>query len=330
MRLATLNEGGRDGTLVVVSSDLERAVRVPAIAPTLQAALEDWSRVAPMLRSIARLLDQGAAESTFPFKSRACLAPLPRAYQWMDGSAYIAHIDLMRRAYRINDLPPWLNTEPLIYQGGSDILLGPRQPIPLASDEWGLDYEAEVAVITTDVPMGVDVARARQCIALVLLANDLSLRNLMPHELAKGFGFFQSKPPTAFSPVAAAPDSLGARWDGDRLIPRLRSWVNDTLFGEPWAGRDMLFGFPQLIVHAARTRPLSAGTIIGSGTVANLDHDTGCSCIAERRILETFRDGKPATPYLRPGDRVRIQMIDETGNDLFGAIDQEVVRYTGP
>jgi len=326
MRLASLNEGGRDGRLAVVSRDLERVLRVPGIAPTLQAALDEWDRVQPMLRSIARLLDAGSPEGTTRFDPAACLAPLPRAYQWADGSAYVAHIELMRRGHGLHEMPGWLTTEPLIYQGGSDTLLGPRQPIPLANPDWGLDYEAEIAVITTDVPMGVTAARARQCIALVLLANDVSLRNLMPHELSKGFGFFQSKPPTAFSPVAASPESLGAAWDGERLTPRLASWVNGDLFGEPWAGKDMLFSMPQLIAHAARTRPLAAGTIIGSGTVANRDAATGCSCIAERRVIEAFRDGKPTTPYLRPGDRVRIQMIDETGTDLFGAIDQEVVK----
>ncbi|WP_207478886.1 fumarylacetoacetate hydrolase family protein [Arenibaculum pallidiluteum] len=327
MRLASLKEGGRDGTLVVVSYDLRKAIRVPEIAPTLQAALDRWQHCHAPLKDAFHALNQGAIDDVaFPFDPRACAAPLPRAFQWADGSAYVNHVELVRKA-RGAKMPPEFWTDPLMYQGGSDRFLGPCDPIELADESWGCDLEAEVAVITDDVPMGVTPEEARRHIRLVMLVNDVSLRNLIPAELAKGFGFFQSKPATAFSPVCSDPDGLGDVWDGGKIRLPLRSWINGELFGEPNAGADMTFDFPTLIAHAARTRHLGAGTIIGSGTVSNLDRSKGSACIAEKRMLETIAEGRPRTPFLRHGDRVRIQMIDNHGNDLFGAIDQEVVPY---
>ncbi|MDY0012532.1 MAG: fumarylacetoacetate hydrolase family protein [Rhodocyclaceae bacterium] len=324
MKLASLKSKGRDGRLVVVSRDLSRQVEAGAIAPTLQAALDDWERCAPLLADLARALEQGSAPAAGDFHSEACAAPLPRAYQWADGSAYVNHVELVRRA-RGAEMPDHFWHEPLLYQGGSDILLGPRDPIIVADEAWGIDFEAEVAVITGDVPAGVSVHQAGRHIRLITLANDVSLRNLIPAELAKGFGFFQSKPPTAFAPVAATPDELGGAWDGARLHLPLRSFLNGAAYGWPDAGQDMTFGFPQLIAHAARTRPLGAGTLIGSGTVSNLDRTRGSSCIAERRMLETLDQGRATSPFLRFGDRVRIEMQDGAGRSIFGAIDQEVL-----
>jgi fumarylacetoacetate (FAA) hydrolase len=327
MKLASLKEGGRDGTLVVVSWDLVKAVRVPWIAPTLQAALDRWDEVEAPLKDAFHRLDTGRLDDqAFPFDPAACAAPLPRACQWADGSAYVNHVELVRKA-RGAEMPASFWTDPLMYQGGSDRFVGPRDPIELADESWGCDFESEVAVVTDDVPMGVSPDEAVRHIKLVMLVNDVSLRNLIPGELAKGFGFFQSKPAIAFSPVACNPDALGNAWDGRRIRMPLRSFVNGTLFGEPNAGVDMTFDFARLIAHAARTRHLGAGTIIGSGTVSNRDRSAGSSCIAERRMIETIDCGEPATPFLRWGDRVRIEMVDDHGINLFGTIDQEVVRY---
>jgi fumarylacetoacetate (FAA) hydrolase len=340
VKLATLAEGGRDGTLVVVSRDLSRAVRVPEIAGTLQQALDDWSVSEPRLRQVAAALEAGPVAGEFAFDPARCRAPLPRAYQWADGSAYVNHVALVRRA-RGAEMPPSFWTDPLMYQGGSDSFLGPTEDIALADEAWGIDFEAEIAVVTGDVPMGTTAGRALGYVRLLLLVNDVSLRNLVPQELAKGFGFFQSKPSSAFSPVAVTPDELGDAWRDGKVHLPLRSYVNGALFGWPDAGVDMTFSFADLIAHAARTRPLAAGSIIGSGTVSNRDPDggpgrpvaeggRGYSCIAEQRTVETILYGAARTPFLRFGDRVRIEMLDAAGHSIFGAIDQKVVRYPGP
>lgn len=326
MKLATLKEGARDGTLVVVSRDLRRAVRVTTFAPTLQAALDDWEATEPMLAAVYTRLNDGVLDNAFDLDPRQLAAPLPRAFQWADGSAYVNHVELVRKA-RGAEMPASFWTDPLMYQGGSDSLLGACDDVLAASEEWGIDFEGEVAVITDDVPMGVAAADAGDHVKLLMLVNDVSLRNLIPGELAKGFGFFQSKPASAFSPVAVTPDELGAAWDGKRLHLPLEVHLNGTLFGRPDAGVDMTFDFTQLIAHAARTRFLAAGTIVGSGTVSNVDRSAGSACLAEKRMLEQIADGKPATPFMRFGDRVRIEMFDGNGNSIFGAIDQKVVRH---
>ncbi len=344
MRLATLKEGGRDGALVSVSHDLKWALR-SEVAPTVQAALDDWPRCQALLNTESSSLvlpatlhdlREDAAEAAmpaelpacFPFDPAACAAPLPRAYQWADGSAYVNHVELVRKA-RGAEMPESFWTEPLMYQGGSDAFLGPCDPIVMADEAWGIDFEAEVAVVTDDVPMGVAAQDAGGHIVLLMLVNDVSLRNLVPGELAKGFGFFHAKPSTAFAPVAVTPDELGEAWDGGKVNLPLVSTLNGEVFGRPEAGQDMTFDFPALIAHAARTRPLSAGTIIGSGTVSNRDRARGSSCIAERRMLETLEHGEPETPFLRFGDRIRIEMFDKQGASIFGAIDQEVQEYRG-
>jgi len=324
LKLASLR-AGRDGVLVVVSRDLGRAVRVPGLAATLQAALDHWEECAPGLEEAAAALEAGRAPGAFPLDPQALAAPLPRAYQWLDASAYLNHGELVRRA-RGAELPPSLRTDPLLYQGGSDVLLGPRDEIRAESEDFGIDFEAEVAVVTGDLPAGARAEEAGAAIRLVLLANDVSLRNLIPAELAKGFGFLQSKPPTAFSPVAVTPAELGPAWDGQRLHGALRVEWNGALFGAPDPGVDMSFDFPTLLAHAARTRPLGAGTILGSGTVSNRDRSRGSCCIAERRMLETLESGAPKTPFLAFGDRVRIELLDPAGQSPFGAIDQRVVR----
>ncbi len=327
MKLSTIKEGGRDGTLVVVSRDLATAARVPAVAPTLQAALDDWRRAAPVLREVYRRLNERQVDGAFPFDATRAASPLPRAYQWADGSAYLHHAELVRKA-RKAEMPESLYRDPLMYQGGSDSFIGPSDDILAAEEAWGIDFEAEVAVVTDDVPMGIDAAAAAAHIKLIMLVNDVSLRNLIPGELAKGFGFFQSKPATAFSPVAATPDELGAAWDGRKLHLPLVCHVNGREFGRPDAGADMNFDFPMLIAHAARTRMLAAGTIIGSGTVSNRNpHEIGSCCIAERRMIETIEKGSAETPFLRFGDRVRIEMLDADGASVFGAIDQKVAPY---
>ncbi len=335
MKLATRMNGRRDGELVVVSQDLRHAVAVPDIAPTLQAALDDWAELAPRLQAVYADLNAGRRDDSEPFAEEACASPLPRAYHWADGSAYVNHVELVRKA-RGAEMPPSFWEDPLMYQGGSDDFLGPREAIDCLSDEWGLDFEGEIAVITDDVPMGVSPDKAAGHIQLLMLVNDVSLRGLIPNELGKGFGFYQSKPATAFSPVAITPDELGPHWESNRVHLPLLSEYNGEAFGCPNAGEDMTFDFAQLIAHAARTRRLGAGTIIGSGTVSNkqgTEHGTsiaeggvGYSCIAEVRMIETIRDGKPSTPFMGFGDRIRIEMRDENNNSIFGTIDQQVVK----
>ncbi|CDZ58260.1 fumarylacetoacetate hydrolase family protein [Neorhizobium galegae] len=335
MKLATLKDSTRDGRLVVVSKDLTQCSEVGHIARTLQAALDDWAYVGPRLERVADGIETGA-QPTIRFHEHDAASPLPRAYQWADGSAYVNHVELVRRA-RNADMPESFWTDPLIYQGGSDSFLGPRDPIPLGDEAWGADMEGEIAVILGDVPMGASVDEARDAIRLVLLVNDVSLRGLIPSELAKGFGFFQSKPSSAFSPVAVTPDELGSAWDGGKLSLPLKVDLNGKPFGRANAGVDMTFDFPQLIAHAAKTRSLIAGTIIGSGTVSNkldggpgkpvADGGAGYSCIAEIRTIETINLGVPKTPFLHFGDTVRIEMKDDKGHSIFGAIEQTVTKY---
>ena len=324
MKLASLRNGTRDGQLLVVSRDLTRAVPVPHIAPNLQSALDDWARVLPSLEQVSLDHEAGRAPGSFPFQAKQVLAPLPRAHQWVDGSAYVNHIELVRKA-RGAEMPPGFWTDPLVYQGGSDDFLAPTADVSVPSEEFGIDLEGEVAVVTDDVPMGTNAAAARGHIRLVMLVNDWSLRNLIPAELAKGFGFYQSKPATAFSPVAVTPDELGDAWDGGKVSLPLVSHINGELFGRPEAGVDMTFDFPRLIEHVTRTRRLGAGTVVGSGTVSNYDRSRGSSCLAERRMLEQIEHGRAMTPFLRFGDRVRIEMFDRDGRSIFGAIDQRVV-----
>ena len=323
MKLASL-KGGRDGRLVVVSRDLTRAIAASGIAPTLQAALDDWTRARPALESLAQSLESGRAGG-IAFDATDALSPLPRAYHWVDGSAYVNHVELVRKA-RGAKMPESFWTDPLVYQGGSDDFLAPTGDAPFASENWGIDLEGEVAVITDDVPMGTTAAAARERIQLVMLVNDWSLRNLIPAELEKGFGFYQSKPATAFSPVAVTPDELGDAWRDARVHLPLVVQLNGGPFGHPNAGVDMTFDFGQLIAHATRTRRLGPGSIVGSGTVSNIDRSSGSTCLAERRMLETLDLGKPMTPFLSFGDRVRIEMFDAAGRSIFGAIDQRVVK----
>jgi fumarylacetoacetate (FAA) hydrolase len=336
MKLATLKNGSRDGALVIVSRDLSRCVSASAIAPTLQAALDNWDAVAPRLEQLYAALNSGSAAGAQPFDQAACHSPLPRAYQWADGSAYINHVELVRRA-RNAEVPASFYTDPLMYQGGSDSFVGPRDPVYALSEDWGIDLEAEVAVVTGDVKMGASAAEAAQAIRLVMLVNDVSLRNLIPNELAKGFGFFNSKPASAFSPVAVTPDELGAQWADNKVHLPLLVHLNGKPFGKPNAGEDMTFNFAQLVAHAAQTRELGAGTIIGSGTVSNKQGSlhgssienggVGYCCLAEVRMYETIESGKPQTAYLKFGDTVRIEMLDADGASVFGAIDQTVAHY---
>jgi fumarylacetoacetate (FAA) hydrolase len=328
MKLASLKRGGRDGMLVVVSRDLARCAAAPEIAPTLQRALEEWSKAEPALRAATAKLEAGAMAAE-AFDPKLAAAPLPRAFQWLDGSAYLYHAELVRKA-RKAEMPQSLYSDPLMYQGGSDSFIGPTDDILAADESYGIDFESEVAVIVDDVPIGIPADRAGAHIKLVMLVNDVSLRNLIPPELAKGFGFVHGKPATAFSPVAATPDELGAAWNGRTVALPLVSSINGALFGQPDAGRDMNFDFPTLIAHAAKTRELEAGTIIGSGTVSNRDPAAGSACLAERRMIETIEGGAPKTPFLKFGDRVRIEMKDAEGRSIFGAIDQKVVRYQPP
>ncbi|MDX7779282.1 fumarylacetoacetate hydrolase family protein [Aeromonas hydrophila] len=323
MKLATLNNGKRDGALVVVSRDLSRAVRVPQLAATLQAALDEWAELAPKLAAVYQQLNDGACADAFPFDETACLSPLPRAYQWADGSAYVNHVELVRKA-RGAEMPSSFWHDPLIYQGGSDSFLPPRGTIPMGSEEWGIDFESEIAVITDDVPMGTSPQAAAGHIKLLMLVNDVSLRNLIPGELAKGFGFFQSKPSSSFSPLAITPDELGDDWRDGKVHLPLETHLNGALFGAPDAGVDMTFNFYELIAHAAKTRPLGAGCIIGSGTVSNYDRSRGSSCLAELRMLEIIESGQATTPFLRFGDTVSIAMQDRNGMSLFGTILQRV------
>ena len=325
MKLATLRDGTRDGRLAVVSRDLAAAAWADGIAKTLQQALDDWSSTAPRLAGLAAALDSGSAQGVFSFDPKAAMAPLPRGHHWVDGSAYVNHVELVRKA-RGAEMPESFWTDPLVYQGGSDDFLGPTQDAPFLSEDWGIDLEAEVAVVTDDVPMSTDALAARQHIRLVMLVNDWSLRNLIPGELAKGFGFYQSKPATAFSPVAVTPDELGEAWDGAKLHLPIIVHLNDRLLGRPNAGMDMTFDFGQLIAHVTKTRRLGAGAIVGSGTISNCDRSLGSCCLAELRMLETLARGTPATPFMKFGDRVRIEMLDPGGRSIFGAIDQRVVR----
>ncbi len=335
MKLASLKQG-RDGQLLVVSRDLKTAALATDIAPTLQAALDHWDQLAWHLETRYEDLNNGSYEEAFAFDPMACSSPLPRAYQWADGSAYVNHVELVRKA-RHAELPESFWHDPLMYQGGSDSFIGPCDNIPLASENWGIDFEAEVAAITGDIPMGSSPAACADHIRLLMLVNDVSLRGLIPAELAKGFGFFQSKPSSAFSPVAVTPDELGDAWQDGRVHLPLLVHYNGQAFGKANAGEDMTFNFPQLLAHAAKTRPLGAGAIIGSGTVSNKQNTeygsaiaeggVGYSCIAEVRMIETINTGSPQTPFMKFGDTVRIEMRDADGQSVFGAIDQQVVRY---
>jgi len=336
MKLASLKDGSRDGRLVVVSRDLKSCQPVPAIAATMQDALDNWDTTAPQLKQIYALLNQGSASGAKPFDESMCHSPLPRAYQWADGSAYINHVELVRKA-RNAEVPASFYTDPLMYQGGSDSFVGPRDAIFALDEAWGIDLEAEVAAITGDVKMGASDEEAAKAIRLVMLVNDVSLRNLIPNELAKGFGFFNSKPASAFSPVAVTPDELGKSWDDNKLRLPLLVQINRQPFGKPNAGEDMTFNFAQLVAHAAKTRELCAGTIIGSGTVSNkqgslhgssiANGGVGYCCLAEVRMYETIESGKPQTGFLQFGDTVRIEMHDAAGKSIFGAIDQTVRNY---
>jgi len=325
MKLATLKDGSRDGQLVVVSRDLKTAHFANDIAGRLQAVLDDWHFYAPQLQDLYDALNAGRARHPFPFQPKDCMSPLPRAYQWADGSAYVNHVELVRRA-RGAEMPPEFWTDPLMYQGGSDDFIGPQDDIVCASEAFGIDFEAEVAVITGDVRMGASPDQAGEAIRLVMLANDVSLRNLIPAELGKGFGFFQSKPATAFSPVAVTPDELGDAWRERRVHrPMIVHW-NSKKVGSPDCGTDMVFDFGQLIAHICKTRNVRAGSIVGSGTISNVDRSKGYCCIAEKRMLETIDNGKPGTEFMKYGDAVRIEMFDADGKSIFGAIDQLVAE----
>ncbi|CAB3788821.1 fumarylacetoacetate hydrolase family protein [Pararobbsia alpina] len=328
MKLATLKDGTRDGQLLVVSRDLRHAAIADAIAPTMQRVLDDWNFHAPQLQALYEALNQARARQAFDFDAQACMAPLPRAYQWADGSAYVNHVELVRKA-RGAEMPAEFWTDPLIYQGGSDDFIGPLDDIVCASEDFGIDFEAEVAVIATDVPMGTRADAALGAVRLVMLANDVSLRNLIPGELAKGFGFYQSKPATAFSPVAVTPDELGETWREGRVHRPMTVHWNGKRVGQPDCGTDMVFHFGQLLAHIAKTRNVRAGTIVGSGTISNTDRAKGYACIAEKRMLETLEDGAPGTEFMRFGDRVRIEMFDANGKSIFGAIDQAVAPVEG-
>ncbi|MHC5655659.1 fumarylacetoacetate hydrolase family protein [Stappia sp. ICDLI1TA098] len=335
MKLATLRDGSRDGKLVLVNRALTRCTEAGHIAPTLQAALDNWDEIAPKLATLAESLEHDAVPS-MRFHEHDALSPLPRAYQWADGSAYVNHVELVRKA-RNAEMPASFWTDPLMYQGGSDSFLAPRDPILMADEAYGIDMEGEVAVITGDVPMGATVEEARAAIRLVMLVNDVSLRGLIPAELGKGFGFFQSKPSSAFSPIAVTPDELGGAWDGGKVALPLHVDLNGKAFGRAQAGIDMTFDFPTLIAHAAKTRPLAAGAVVGSGTVSNKldggpgkpvsEGGVGYSCIAEIRMIETIESGAPKTPFMRFGDTVRIEMLDAEGHSIFGAIEQTVEKY---
>lgn len=335
MKLASL-KGGRDGRLFVVSRDLARATDASAIASTLQLALDNWERVSPGLADLAKALEAGTAPHV-PFDPARCASPLPRAYAWLDGSAYVNHVALVRKA-RGAEVPQSFWTDPLMYQGGSDVFLGPRDPIVMADESWGIDLEAEVVVVLGDVPMAATREEALSSIRLIMLVNDVTLRNLTGPELAKGFGFVQSKPSSAFTPVAVTTDELGTAFHGGKVSLPILTFINGQPFGKPAADVDMTFDFPTLIMHAARTRALSAGTILGAGTISNRAADggpglpvakggSGYSCIAEQRTVETLREGKPTTPFLQFGDTVTIEMLDAGGRSIFGKIEQKVEPY---
>lgn len=326
MKLASYNNGRRDGQLMLVSRDLTKTVAVPAIAHTMQQLLDGWDLLKPQLQELYDALNEGMFDNAQAFDEAKCLSPLPRAYQWADGSAYVNHVELVRKA-RGAEMPETFWTDPLVYQGGSDSFIAPKADIKMASEDWGIDFESEIAVITDDVPMGVSSDNAAKHIKLLMLVNDVSLRNLIPGELAKGFGFFQSKPSSSFSPVAVTPDELGVRWEDSKVHLPLITYLNGELFGRPNAGVDMTFNFSQLVSHVAKTRPLGAGAIIGSGTISNYDRSAGSSCLAEKRMLEVIAEGKATTPFMRFGDTVRIEMLDDNDVTIFGSIDQKVVEY---
>lgn len=328
MKLASL-KSGRDGQLVVVSRDLSRAVSAAAIAPTLQAAMDDWAGCEPKLTALFDKLQAGRVEGEFAFDTTRVAAPLPRCYHWADGSAYVTHVELVRKA-RGAELPESFWTEPLMYMGASDAFIGANEDVLAESEDWGIDFEAEVVVFTDDVPAGIKAQAARQHIKLVALVNDVSLRNLIPAELAKQFGFYQSKPQTSFTPVAVTPDELGDAWDGAKLHLPLITTLNGKKIGSPNAGVDMTFDFGQLIQHAAKSRALMAGTVVGSGTVANQGSPDGSCCLAEVRCLETIANGKPGTPFMSFGDRIEIEMKDSAGHSIFGKIDQRIKQYFPP
>ena len=327
MRLATLENGTRDGELAVVHRDGLRFASAQSIAPNLQRALDDWGSSEPRLRVLDAEV-QAERVQLFPLDFAKVKAPLPRASEWVDGSAYINHIILVRKA-RNAEPPKTLRTDPLVYQGGSSDMLGARANIELVNPEWGLDFEAEIGVILTDTPIGTSAEKAHEFIKLVVILNDVTLRNLVPAELEKGFGFFTSKPATAFAPFAVTPDELGEAWRGGRLHRRLRSTLNGSLVGDPEAGPEMFFSFHELIAHITKTRRFGAGTILGSGTVSNEDRERGISCLAERRMIETIEQGKPSTPFMKEGDRISIEMLDDQGKSIFGIIDQVVARAGG-
>ncbi len=332
MKLATYKDGSRDGQLVVVSRDLATAHYATGIAERLQQALDDWNFISPQLQDLYDTLNHGKARHAFPFDPARCMAPLPRAYQWADGSAYINHVELVRAA-RKSEVPPTFYTDPLMYQGGSDDFLGPCDDVVVPSEDFGIDFEAEITVVTGDVRMGATPDEALEGVRLMMLANDVSLRNLIPDELAKGFGFFQSKPATAFSPVAVTLDELGEAWQGGRVHLTLQSTWNGRRVGLCDAGPEMTFHFGQLIAHICKTRNVRAGSIVGSGTVSNKSVEVngkpewpkGYSCIAEKRAIETILDGKPSTEFMKYGDTIRIEMKGQNGESLFGAIEQEIV-----
>ncbi len=326
MKLASL-KSGRDGALVVVSRDLSKAVSAQGLYPTLQAALDDWAAAEPKLTALFDDLMAGKCEGTFDFDPAACDAPLPRSYHWVDGSAYVTHVELVRKA-RGAELPPSFWTDPLVYMGASDAFIGGRDDVLLESEDWGIDFEAEVAVITDDVPAGVTAANAKKHIKLLAILNDVSLRNLIPAELGKQFGFYQSKPWTSFAAVFVTPDELGEAWDGSKVSLPLHTVWNGKKIGSPNAGIDMTFNFPELIAHVAKARSLVAGTVIGSGTVSNKGSEDGSCCIAEVRCLETIKDGKASTEFMKFGDRIEIDMFDKEGHSIFGRIDQKIVKYT--
>jgi fumarylacetoacetate (FAA) hydrolase len=326
MKLASLKTGGRDGSLIVVSRNLEHYVSAADISPTLQIALDDWQQTAPRLNALYEQLNQGACSGIHDLDVKALAAPLPRAFEFVDGSAYLPHVERVRRA-RGAEVPESFYVDPLMYQATSAGFLGPRDSVPVVSEEYGIDFESEIIVITDDVPMAVTPESAESHIQLVGLINDVSLRNLIPGELAKGFGFLQSKPRSALSPVLVTPDELGDKWQDSKLSLALHSTLNGAFFGKPEAGVDMQFNFSQLLAHAAKTRPLTAGTIVGSGTIANEDTGKGASCLAEIRMLEIIADGKPSTSFMKFGDTIRVEMFDVAGDSIFGAIEQKIVRY---
>ena len=328
MKLASIKSGGRDGTLIVVNRSLTQFILAGDIAGTLQQALEDWSNTAPRLNALSETLNNGKRDDAQALDFTALASPLPRAFEFLDGSAYLPHVERVRRA-RGAEVPPSFYEDPLMYQATSAGFQGPRDAVQVVSEEYGIDFESEVVVVTDDVPMAVGAERAAEHIQLVGLVNDVSLRNLIPGELAKGFGFVQSKPRSTLSPVLVTPDELGTTWRNSTLHLPLLSCLNGERFGAPEAGQDMQFNFAQLVAHAAKTRPLGAGTIVGSGTVANEDESVGASCLAEKRMLEIIANGKPETPFMSFGDIIRIEMLDQQGNSIFGAIEQVIESYEG-